>query len=52
MDSQTVEAAKAFLCHMLLPTQALVVISHFEEEVPESVSRSIKLDHGRVVEYL
>lgn len=50
MDQPMVDAVKRFLDDKLKPHQAVVLISHFEEEVPESVGRSIRLEAGRVAE--
>lgn len=50
MNSEMVDAVKRFLDEELGKEQAVVVISHFEEEVPESVCRLLKLEGGMVVE--
>lgn len=45
-----VDIVKEFLDTKLSPEQAVILISHFEEEVPDSITRLIKLDAGKVVE--
>lgn len=50
MDKITVDKAQRFLDDKLDPTQAVILITHFEEEVPRSVNRVLKLEEGAVVE--
>jgi ABC-type molybdenum transport system ATPase subunit/photorepair protein PhrA len=50
MDKEMVDIVKKFLDTKLRSEQAVILISHFEEEVPDSFTRLIKLDAGRVVE--
>ncbi|GAA6001717.1 hypothetical protein JCM10207_002281 [Rhodosporidiobolus poonsookiae] len=50
MDKTTVERVQRFLDNELEPHQAVILITHFEEEVPESVGRSLKLENGSVIE--
>lgn len=49
MDKLTVDKAQRFL-DKLDSTQAVILITHFEEEVPRSVNRVLRLDEGAVVE--
>lgn len=50
MDKLTVDKAQRFLDDKLDSTQAVILITHFEEEVPRSVNRVLRLDEGAVVE--
>ncbi|GAA5857162.1 hypothetical protein JCM8547_009345 [Rhodosporidiobolus lusitaniae] len=52
MDKVTVEKVRRFLDTKLGEEQAVILITHFEEEVPESCGRSLKLEEGRVVEVI
>lgn len=50
MNKELVDKVKYYLDHGLRKEQAVVLISHFEEELPDSVTRSIMLEHGKIVE--
>ncbi|BGP36806.1 hypothetical protein JCM10449v2_000708 [Rhodotorula kratochvilovae] len=50
MDKLTVERVQRFLDEELDERQAVIMITHFEEEVPASVNRVLRLEEGRVVE--
>ncbi|KAM0793269.1 hypothetical protein ACM66B_000731 [Microbotryomycetes sp. NB124-2] len=50
MDKDMVDHVKAFLNDKLDPKQAVVIVNHFEEEVPETVDRILKLEEGKAVE--
>ena len=50
MDAVTVERCRAFIDTKLRPEQAVILVSHYEEEIPSSVSRVLRLEGGRVVE--
>lgn len=50
MSKEMVDKVKVYLDRGLDEKQAVVVISHFEEEVPESCCRLMRLDKGVVVE--
>lgn len=53
MDSEMLNAVRRFLDEdewLREKRTAMVVISHFEEEVPDSVCRVLALEAGRVVE--
>ncbi|KPV78531.1 uncharacterized protein RHOBADRAFT_33221 [Rhodotorula graminis WP1] len=50
MDKLTVDKATRFLDDKLDQTQAVILITHFEEEVPRSVNRVLRLEEGAVVE--
>ncbi|GAA5827324.1 hypothetical protein JCM3770_000344 [Rhodotorula araucariae] len=50
MDRRTVERVQRFLDDGLDQSQAVVMITHFEEEVPASINRVLRLEEGRVVE--
>ncbi|CEQ38961.1 SPOSA6832_00430 [Sporobolomyces salmonicolor] len=52
MDSETIRRVKRYLDEELEERQSVVLISHFEEEVPESVGRRLELEEGRVKETL
>ncbi|GAA6035167.1 hypothetical protein JCM8097_006399 [Rhodosporidiobolus ruineniae] len=52
MDKDTIERVRRFIDTKLGEEQAVVMISHFEEEIPESVGRSLKLEEGKVVEHI
>lgn len=50
MDEELVEQSKRFLDDELDPAQALIFISHFEEEIPDSMTHRLTLEDGQVVE--
>lgn len=50
MDGTMIRRAKRYIDHEITPDQALVFVTHYEDEVPASVTRTIKLDKGHVVE--
>ncbi|GAA5832934.1 hypothetical protein JCM11251_000536 [Rhodosporidiobolus azoricus] len=50
MDKFTIEKVRRFIDNKLQPHQAVILISHFEEEIPESFARRLELDDGKVVE--
>lgn len=50
MNKELVDKVKHYLDHGLRKEQAVILISHFEEELPDSVTRSIMLEHGKIVE--
>ncbi|KDE05440.1 hypothetical protein MVLG_04234 [Microbotryum lychnidis-dioicae p1A1 Lamole] len=49
MNSETIGIVKRYIDQGLKKDQAVVFISHFEEELPRSVNRSLMLEKGRVV---
>ncbi|SCV68541.1 BQ2448_662 [Microbotryum intermedium] len=49
MDSNTIDIVKKYIDLGLGKDQAVIFISHFEEELPRSVNRSLMLDKGKVV---
>ena len=50
MPGDMVQCVRRFIDEGLNEKTAVVVISHFEEEVPDSVVRLLRLEKGRVVE--
>lgn len=50
MDAETVAATKLYLNTKLRKETALIVISHFEEELPSCVNRRLELSNGRILE--
>ncbi|POY71432.1 hypothetical protein BMF94_5745 [Rhodotorula taiwanensis] len=50
MDHETVKRVHRFLNEELEPEQALVLITHYEEEIPDSVGRVLRLENGAVIE--
>lgn len=50
MPGELVAHCKAFLDEKLDGRQAMVVVSHWDEEVPRSVDRVLRLEEGVVVE--
>lgn len=50
MSKEMVDQVKWYLDERLDAKQSVVVISHFEEEVPESCCRLMRLEKGEVVE--
>ncbi|GAA5904339.1 hypothetical protein JCM6882_003200 [Rhodosporidiobolus microsporus] len=50
MDKLTIEKVRRFVDDKLQPHQAVILISHFEEEIPESCGRRLELEGGKVVE--
>mgnify|MGYP002717756636 FL=1 len=50
MDHETVGKVHRFLNEELEPEQALVLITHYEQEIPDSVGRVLRLENGSVVE--
>ncbi|GAA5864450.1 hypothetical protein JCM3774_005131 [Rhodotorula dairenensis] len=53
MDLETVRTVHRFLNRRsggLDPAQAVVLITHYEEEIPESIGRVLRLEDGAVVE--
>lgn len=47
MDQETLQKARAFLDTKLGDDQALIVISHYEEELPTTIDRRIRMEDGR-----
>lgn len=52
MDSETIKVVKRYLEHGLQENQSVVVISHFEEEVPECIDRRLELEQGSIKELI
>ncbi|KAI5478478.1 ABC transporter [Pseudohyphozyma bogoriensis] len=50
MDKETIDIVKKFIDEKVRKNQAVILISHFEEELPESVGRRLALEKGEVVE--
>lgn len=50
MDGGTIKHLKTFLNEGLHKSQAAVIISHYEDEIPSSFDRVLKLEAGRIVE--
>ncbi|KAJ8296895.1 putative ABC transporter ATP-binding protein [Rhodotorula toruloides] len=50
MDKATIEKVQRFIDEELDERQSVVLITHFEEEVPKSVGRLLRLENGEVVE--
>lgn len=51
-DDEMVSRAMKLMEHWIGPTQALVYVTHHDEEIPAGVSRRISLDKGRVANIL
>jgi len=52
MDSETIRCVQKYLEEGLSEKQSVVIISHFEEEIPDSIDRRIELEDGRVKEII
>ncbi|KAK4054923.1 hypothetical protein OIV83_000847 [Microbotryomycetes sp. JL201] len=52
MDKDMVDHVKKFLNEKLDPKQAIVMVNHFEEEIPETIDRQLRLKDGKVVEQI
>ena len=52
MDSETIRCVQRYLEEGLSEKQSVIVISHFEEEVPDCVDRRLELEDGRVKEII
>lgn len=50
LDRATAEKARDWLDRNLAPDQALLFVSHHDEEIPRSVTHRLRLSEGRVVE--
>jgi molybdate transport system ATP-binding protein len=50
LDEQMIERARDWLDERLQPEQTLVFVSHYEEEIPRTVTRRLRLHAGRVAE--
>lgn len=50
MPGDLVEHCKRFIDERLDKDKAVVVVSHWDEEVPASVDRVLRLEDGRVIE--
>jgi molybdate transport system ATP-binding protein len=50
LDRRTVRLARDWLDRRLRPDQTLLFVSHTPPEIPQTVSRRLRLDRGRVVE--
>lgn len=46
LDADLIARARAWLDAKLLPEQTLLFVSHYEEEIPESVTRRLVLDNA------
>ena len=49
LDADRVETCRAFLDRELLPDQTLLFVTHELAELPRSVTKTLRLDRGRVV---
>lgn len=52
MDAQTIERCHRFIDHKLRPDQAVILVSHWEDEIPSTIDHVLRLEGGRVVEML
>ncbi|GAA6061688.1 hypothetical protein JCM10212_005980 [Sporobolomyces blumeae] len=52
MDKETIDLVKRYLDRELDKDQSVILISHFEEEIPDSIDRRIELEEGRVKEII
>jgi molybdate transport system ATP-binding protein len=50
MDADMIERAKVYLDTQLSQEQSLIFVTHYDDEVPSTVSRRLRLDGGSVVE--
>ncbi|EEB08778.2 ATPase [Schizosaccharomyces japonicus yFS275] len=48
VDTQLVQKAHCWLNDKLLPSQAMVIISHYDEEIPSCVNASAQLEQGKL----
>jgi molybdate transport system ATP-binding protein len=48
LDADRVETCRAYLDRELNPDQALLFVTHDLAELPQSVTRTLHLDRGRV----
>ncbi|MFO0825403.1 MAG: ATP-binding cassette domain-containing protein [Gemmataceae bacterium] len=49
LDADRVETCRAFLDRELLPEQTLLFVTHELAELPQSVTKTLRLDRGRIV---
>jgi molybdate transport system ATP-binding protein len=49
LDVPTMELARDWLDHRLLPNQTLIVVAHDPAEIPRSVTKQLQLQAGKVV---
>ena len=45
-----IQRCRRYVDQCLDPSQAMIVVSHYEEEIPSTVNRVLRLEAGRVVE--
>jgi molybdate transport system ATP-binding protein len=50
LDDRLIGLARDWLDRRLRPEQTLLFVTHYADEIPRSVTRRLRLDHGRVVE--
>jgi molybdate transport system ATP-binding protein len=50
LDTRLVSEARHWLDHRLRPEQTLIFVSHYREEIPQTMTRFLRLDAGQVVE--
>lgn len=50
MPGELVAHCKRFIDEKLGKDKAVVIVSHWDEEVPSSIDRVLRLEAGRVVE--
>ena len=50
LDARLIAKARAWLDERLRPEQTLLFVSHYADEIPQTVNRRLRLDQGRVAE--
>jgi molybdate transport system ATP-binding protein len=50
LDALLVRKARRWLDERLRPEQTVIFVSHYQDEIPHTVNRLLRLDSGRVVE--
>lgn len=50
MSRETIDKVNAFIEHKLDPRQAVIIITHFEEELPSCIDRGLRLEDGAVAQ--
>ena len=51
MDAEMLAKARRFLDERLRDDQALIIISHYEEELPATINKRLRMEEGRAIEH-
>lgn len=51
MDAGMLAKARRFFDEKLRADQALIIISHYEEELPETINKRLRMEEGRAIEW-